>query len=47
MMIMSLSGQMSAQLKLFAAEPENFLVNTLAFLQSYGVHDFLLEHGGC
>ena len=41
----SVTAQMISKLKIFANEPDQFLIAGLAFLQSYGIHDHLLEHG--
>ncbi len=37
--------QMLHALRIFASEPQRFLVSGLAFLQSYGIHRYLLEEG--
>lgn len=41
----SMSHQMITNLRPFRLEPQRFLVNMLGFLQSLGVHDYLLEYG--
>jgi hypothetical protein len=41
----SITPQMISELKMFHAEPHRYLVGCLAFLQSYGIHNYVLEHG--